>query len=485
MSISLTGASSPFTPVDSDTSGQLKVALTDNEDLAGFAALTAEIDIGSADFATSRQLRAIETTQDYRLRASIDGLSFTDHFASATLNSSQYTAPVTTMTVTIVNGRLKLNAGLSTATATVARVSTYRAFPIYSNSGTIFSFTALRNQLPQVNNVTEIGAFIATASTAPTDGAFVRMTAAGTVRCVVSNNSIESASGDIAAGLATLWPVSTLVNFQIVFGEDAVIFWAAPQGGIPIKIAEIARPVGAGHTAAKSLPLSVRTYNTGTTAAAQVIEISHWGTTQQDYANPIAIRDVLALNNQSLYTGQQGWTLGTTGAGMANSTNAAAAVPTNTTAALAAGLGGIFWETDTLAVTTDGIILSFQNPAFSTVIPGKSIVVTGVRISTTVQTALTGGGYVAQWTLAYGHNSVSLATAASTTARAPVRVALGDQIVASGAAISTRVDSVIDVSFDGVVINPGEFVQVVKRKIGTAPSAGVLMHMIHLRGFVV
>ena len=58
-----------------------------------------------------------------------------------------------------------------------------------------------------------------------------------------------------------------------------------------------------------------------------------------------------------------------------NNTNATAAVPTNTTAALGTGLGGEFWETDTLAVNTDGIIQSFQVPAGTVNTQGKRLVI--------------------------------------------------------------------------------------------------------------
>jgi hypothetical protein len=188
------------------------------------------------------------------------------------------------------------------------------------------------------------------------------------------------------------------------------------------------------------------------------------------------------------YQGLNGGTMGTL-ANYANSANPTAAVPTNTTAALGTGLGGQFWETDTLAATTDGIISSFQNPAGSINQPPRTLYITGVQIDSYTQVALTGGPYVAQWSLAFGHTAVSMATAESLTAatKAPRRIAIpGIQAIAAGLAINLRVgQGPIGMRFDGapVPIYPGEFLATVKKKVGTAPSAGVIAHVIAFDGY--
>lgn len=159
-------------------------------------------------------------------------------------------------------------------------------------------------------------------------------------------------------------------------------------------------------------------------------------------------------------------------------------VTDGTTAALGSGLGGQFWATATLTANTDGIISSYQVPAGTVALPGKTLVVTGVKISTFIQTALTGGGSVLQWSLAFGHTSVALNTTESATAKAPRRVALGIQPFASGAVFGV-VGAEIWVDFSGgpIVVNPGEFIQTVWKQIGTAPSAGVYAHVIAIVGY--
>jgi hypothetical protein len=186
---------------------------------------------------------------------------------------------------------------------------------------------------------------------------------------------------------------------------------------------------------------------------------------------------VNAASGGNGYQGQQGNNMGST-ANYANSANPTAAVPTNTTEALATGLGGQFWETDTLAVTTDGIVQSFKNASPTANVTGKTLLVFGVKIASHVQTALTGGGYVASWSLAFGHTAASLATTETATSKAPRRIALGFQSVAS-AATALTVLSEINCRFDcPIAVQPGEYLQCVKKKIGTAPTAGVIAHLI-------
>jgi len=483
MALQLEGANSPNTKVSTNTDGELLVALSP-EQTAGFAAATAEVDDGTI---VTRDMKSIEVSQDYRLRSGVDSMVFSEPFPGSAINSGVWTAPVTTMTVTVTGGNVNLNAGLSTASGAVARVASYQQFQVYGSFGTTFALALQRTQAPVTNNVSEWGAIICTGTSAPTDGAFFRLGSDGSFKCVINNNGTESTSADLASNLAsgpTWWPVDTTANFQVEFGEDFVFFWVMPQGSgkYPIKIAELPRPVGFGHTMSRSLPLCIRTYNSSATGAAQSIKCSHAHVFQRDAENSFPFQIANSISGKHIYQGQTGGTMGSL-ANFANSANPTAAVPTNTTAALASGLGGQFWETDTLAVTTDGIVQSYQNPAGTASLPGKTIVITGVKIESFIQTALTGGGYNAVWSLAFGHNNVSLATTESASARSPRRIALGNQAVASGATALTALNSVSWTFPEGIPVYPNEFIQTVKKKVGTAPSAGVIAHTITFTGY--
>jgi hypothetical protein len=72
-----------------------------------------------------------------------------------------------------------------------------------------------------------------------------------------------------------------------------------------------------------------------------------------------------------------------------------------------------------------------------------------------------------------------LATAEATSGKAPRRIPLGAHSVASGLVANTMLtDIIMDFGDAPVFVNPGEFVQCVKKKVGTAPTAGTIAHSI-------
>jgi hypothetical protein len=293
-----------------------------------------------------------------------------------------------------------------------------------------------------------------------------------------ASSAVETQSGTL--NFSTLVGINTTRHFIVQWTEDNVKFWIDD-----VIVAVVDLPTaGALITASGSLPSLLRNYNSGVTGAAQVMRAANITVSIADLQNAKPWSHTMAGQGGCAYQGQTGGTMGST-ANYANSANPTAAIPTNTTAALGSGLGGQFWETDTLAVTTDGIISSFQNPAASAALPGKVLYITGVKIESFIQTVLTGGGYNASWSLAFGHTAVSLATAESSGAatKAPRKIALGQQSVAAAAAVLTTLQTV-QMSFNSPIpVFPGEFIQTVKKKIGTAPSAGVVAHLVTIDGY--
>lgn len=460
----------------SGSAGELQTDAYDNakvntpldETEAGFSAFAVENDAG--DITGSRSVSTSEITGDYRLRVGVDSLRFSKNFSAAAINSAVWTAPVTTMTVTQTGGYATLNAGLSVASGAVARLTSYASFVTYFGAGLSSRLRVQFTQAPVANNVCEWGHFIATGTAAPTDGIFFRYNAAGQFVCVYSVGGTEVTSSVLDS--SALVGINSTKLFSIDILGHAARFWIGTQ-----MVWSVENPSGVGIIQSQSLPLSFRCYNSAATGAAQTMKIAGVAVYLADANAGLQWPTIAATMGDCGYQGQDGGTMGSA-ANYANSANPTAAVPTNTTAALGSGLGGQFWETDTLAVTTDGIISSFQNLAGTNAIPGKTLMISGVTISSAVQTALTGGGYLASWSLAFGHTAVSLATTEAATTKAPRRVPLGFQTVASAAVALTQL-STITIKFDNPIpVYPGEFIQTVKKKIGTAPSAGVIAHLI-------
>ena len=92
---------------------------------------------------------------------------------------------------------------------------------------------------------------------------------------------------------------------------------------------------------------------------------------------------------------------------------------------------------------------------------------TGAAVATSATTI--------QFSLAYGHTAVSLATAEAAAAKAPRRVALGYMTWAVGAAIGQGPQGgaiTIDFGDAPIFVNPGEFIQLVgKFLVGTATAS--------------
>lgn len=444
-------------------------------DDAGFVVPAGEFDAGTVT--GTRALRAFDVSNDYRLRVGVDSLLFNEQFPGAALNTGLWSQQVTTMTITLSGGLLTLNAGSSVATTVNARVQSYQHFPIM---GTTPLWVQTRVQFPftpVTNNVCEWGVGIATGTAAPTDGVFWRYNAAGEFRGVMNFNGTETQTGTIDA--ATLVGTNSMHDFVIGIMEDQIEFWLDD-----VIVGTIDVPAGqSAATSSPSLPLLLRNYNSNTTASAQQMRVGQVNVSLGDVAINKDWPSQKTGMGAHASQGQSGQTLGST-ANYANSGNPTAAVPTNTTAALGVGLGGQFWETGTLALTTDGIISSYQNPAGTATAPGRNLYISSVRVSSFIQTVLVGGPANVSWSLAYGHTAVSLATADGAGTKAPRRIPIGIQSLTAAQAVNTPVTGEVLAEFDPpIVVYPGEFIATVMKKIGTILTGGVIAHLVRFDGY--
>jgi len=217
-----------------------------------------------------------------------------------------------------------------------------------------------------------------------------------------------------------------------------------------------------------NLPANFRNYNAGVTASAQVMKIANVNITFADNNYTKAFPHQMSGSGASSYQTQTGAAAHGQTCVWTNGANPAAAAPTATTAALGSGLGGIFIANiNGLAVTTDFIIQSYQVPLGTALIPGKSLYITGIKVSG-VNTVAANGAGLTTWAmaLAYGHTNVSLATAEGVISKAPRRIPLGVQSLGNAAPIGTVVAPDLLYSFvTPVCVQPGEFVQTILRFI--------------------
>lgn len=470
MAIELIGGTSGV-KADTDANKRLLVALNDGSIPAQVGGVRNFSENDGGSITGTALLASPETDVDYRLRVSQEAIFDSETFNYTAQNTGKHTLVATTMAATWTAAGFTTNSGNITTTTTGATFGTYAEFPLLGTTQVYVEFTGSFNAATTTNTIIDVGAFRRGGANpyTPTDGVYFRLTSAG-MSGVINHNGTETTT----SVFTFTHTINRKYQFIIAVHERETQFWIDD-----VLYGSIVTPVGNGQPfMSASLPFSLRHAITGGAAGAALSFQLNDYTVSVGGGSLAITASILGQRIHGSYQGLSGGTMGTL-ANFANSANPTAAVPTNTTAALGTGLGGQFWETDTLAVTTDGVIMSYQVPAGTANVQGRRLVVRGVKIESYVQTALTGGGYNAVWSLAFGHTAVSLATAEAATTKAPRRLPLGNQTVASAAAALTLLQTVsVDLGDAPIFVNPGEFVAVVKKKVGTAPSAGVIAHTI-------
>lgn len=455
-----------------DTDGNAHVVTPIDATLAGSIRMFSENDPGAVTGTAS--CASPETDADFRMRVSQDVPLDNETFNYAAQNTGRHQYRNTTMTQSWSTGGVITNNGNITTTTTGVQFNTYAEYPLFGAMSLYCEFSAaFSDALPPANTIVEIGLgrFATTNPYAPTDGVYLQGNSSGW-NLVQNFNTTQTVTP-----LASFAPVANQVyRFILAVYERSMELWIDDDG---IRLhAEVATPTGQAQPyMSATQPFGWRHVITGGAAGAIFnVTIKQYSVSLSGFQTALGLAEIGNMCYGS-YQGLSGGTMGSL-ALYVNSANPTAAVPTNTTAALGSGLGGQFWETDTLAVTTDGVISSYQVPAATVSIQGKRLAIYGVSISSYIQTILTGGGYVAQWSLAFGHTAVSLATAEAAATKASRRIPLGVQAVTAAAAASTVLATVSQRFDQPIIVNPGEFLQTVKKKVGTAPSAGVVAHIV-------
>lgn len=454
--------------VDASNNGFARLASSADPSIVGANLNFSQVDAGT--ITGTNYLVSAETDDDRRLRIALTCVLCQETFDYTAQNTGKHTYSNTGMTAGWAIGAMSTNSGNSVASGDGMTFSTYATFPIV---GTLaMDIIAAFSAQPVTNTTVDFGLFIPDVGPAyaPLDGAYFRLTSAGLFG-VINYNGTET----VSTSFGLTYTTAQKYHGRIVISESHVEFWV---NGVLYRT--VNTPSGNGApVASAALPFSIRHAIAGGAASGAIqLNTSSYGVTSTGL---YFYRELATIGNAT-YGAYQGLSGGTMGS-LANYANSAAptpAIPTNTTAALGTGLGGQVTETEsnTFALTTDGIILSYQNPAGTVSVQGRRLRLTGVTIQSYVQTALTGGPYIAQWSLAFGHTLLPLNTAEATNAKAPRRIPLGLQALVATAAANTVLQTVQIKLQEPVYINPGEYIAVVKKKIGTIATAGAINHAI-------
>lgn len=459
---------------------EIRVALSNTLDSIGSVRVYQVDDPG--DRTGTPHVNSFEVDGDYRARVGQDALIDEERFNYTAQNSGKFSYRNTTATITWSAAGMLLNASGITTTTTGVFFQSYSeaamvtAVSLYAECAVAFPAVTC-----PTNVVFDFGmARLATANPyAPGDGVFWRMQPAGLVG-VMNFNGTETQVPltDASNGGANWAPtVNQAHRFIITITNREVEFWIDGElWGIGTTPAGNHAPF-----AGASVPCFGARFAIVGGAAGAVYQptVKGYGVS----LGGVQVGDRLSVVMSRMlgsYTGLSGGTMGSL-ATLPNSTNPTAAVPTNTalTANLPAGLGGQGAVTAQAAAATDLIFGSYQVPAGTVAVQGRRLAIRGVMIDlVNVGAAVATTATTIQFSLAFGHTAVSLATAEGVASKAPRRVALGYATWAVGSAIGTQPQGgriFVDFGDATIYVNPGEYVALVgKFLVGTATASQVI-----------
>lgn len=462
-----------------DTSNQLKVMPGQAATPGSVGAVREFVEVDAGTITGTATLRSARVSPSKRLRVALDTLLFNDIFNATTQNTNNWAYALVTMAATQPGaGALQIGTVQGTAATHGLFMKTFQHFPIMASAPLRFDMTfGLFTATLVANEEFRFGfANPTVAGTAPVDGIYFLLTTAG-MKGAVIYNSVETQT----AAFKTLasYTVGTHFKCEILVSERGVEFW---QDGILMAV--LAIPAGNGQPFQNgSLPMFMQKLCTGAVSNTNVIRVTDCSVHITELATNKSWEAQLATAGQSGTVGQNGHTQGQTAIYVNSGTPTAVAL-SNITAAFT-GLGGQAAVLPTLAVSSDGILLSYQNPASTINITGKNLLIYGVTLDSFVSVVFVGGPIAYQYVLAYGHTAVSLATAESgsfstPTTHAPRRVPFGVQVYPATAAVTVTAAQVKASFTSPLVVRPGEFIAVcAKAGVGsTVTSSGAVTFMV-------
>lgn len=425
-------------------------------------------------------LRPMEVDSDYRTRISQDLILDEEVFNYTAQNTGKHNFAATTMAATWTAGQFTTNSGSITTITTGVQLSTYAFFPVTGTTTLSMDAEVAFSEQPKTNTFIEWGLGLPGGATAgPTDGVFFRLSSAG-LQGICSYNGAETSTGvfPLADGAGT-WVYADNKRYQFIVYQSMVeaVFWVNDGTGA-VMLGRIPLPTAQPRMSMASASQAFFKHRIVGGAASGALQ-AYLGAynVRQGGTNTTTTPSVSGNRSLGSYQGLGGGTMGSL-ATYPNSTNPTAAAPSNTalTANLPGGLGGQGLVTAAAAAATDGIWGSYQVPAGTVNVQGRRLSIRGVKIDlVNLGAAVATTATTIQFSLAFGHTAVSLATAEAATTKAARRIALGFATWAVGAGIGAGPQSgpiTVDLGDAAVFVNPGEFVQLVgKFMVGTATAS--------------
>lgn len=468
-----------------DAANNIKVALTNTPAYMGGIRTFSENDAGLSE--GTPYLMSTETDDDYRQRTALDVLLDEEVFHYSAHNSGTMTtyAAAASFVPTYTTTGWNTNPTAGTTASASAAMGSRATFPLLGTSTTSFDMELAFSTTCPTNTTVDYGGFIHSGATpyAPTDGVYFRMTSAG-LQGVINYNGVETTTSvmEWVFGGGPWVPVANRkYQFIVYITPRECEFWLNDLGDVRL-FGSLETQAGYGQPlACTNIPFNFRHVIGGTAASVGFsVSLDRYNVR---LGGPAAFT-TLSTQGSRLFGSYQGFGGGTQGglSTYVNSTNPTAAAPSNTalTANLPGGLGGQGNVTAAVAAATDGIWSEYGVPATAVGIQGKRLVVRGLKLdAVNLGAAVATTATTVQFSLAFGHTAVSLATAESNFAKAPRRVAVGFMTWPIAAAIGAQPQGgpiTLDLGDAPIFVNPGERIALVGKFVaGTATASQTIL----------
>ncbi len=464
---------------NTDAAYALSVNTPAEEASSGFVSLSSEIDDGTVT--GSRYMKALELSEDFRLRVGIDVTMFNLDFAGTTIPQAHIQQNLTTMTAAQASGFLSLNSGNATASGNAANVRSYRTFPVYGTFPLYCEQWVREANHTATNAISEWGLGYVTGTSAPTDGVFFRRASGGQLLGVINYNTSETSNTITTTSVPSRdgsgsYDPTECNHYLITVHNDEVEWWINDTLVLKVSIPATS-PIP---TSSFELPMFARVYNSGVASAGRRVELGFINISMGDQNTSKPWPHIVAGLGGGAYQTQPGSASGGTvlrtaaGNGWpASATAKTSGTWTATSAPATSELGGR-WLTPAISTLTSEVdypVFAYLNPAGTSTLPGKTLYITGIRVGECVaQAAASTNAITLFFAAAVGSTAAATSTADAAATVGPRIVPLGATGFGSTAAIGD-VRAGFQVDFDSpLVVPPGTYWHFIVRPVGTVTS---------------
>lgn len=397
-------------------------------------------------------------------------LFFFDPVDGVAINTNLWVTAVTTMTIAqSAGGFISLNSAALTTANAAAQITGIKQVQFINAYPVVIRFFLKVSVAAQTNATMEAGAFVASGTSAPTDGVFFRWNSSGEFRCVVNSAGVETQSA-----AQTMPGTNTTLQMHIVVKGTSVDFYLANA-----LLTTVSIPAGtSGPTSSSRYAPCFRVYNGASPpVTAPEMHVAFCNVFVADLNHNKPWMHTLSGMGRSAY--QSPITTFAQSANWTNSTNPTSATLSNTAAGYTT-LGGLFQFAAVVGASTDFALFGFQVPA------GYQLYVTRISISAVnTGAAVATTATIMRWGVGLNSSAVSLATAESPpTSWSPRRIALGQQAFLVGAAIGTQAID-IDRAFEtALCVDSQRFFHIILAvPVGTATASQVISGTCQIEGY--